>query len=79
MILGLVVCIHNTIDVVGTRQNALNQVNVAKKECDQFRDLLSSFPEGIMIWKHNKDDQTSQPSKSCDDSSMKMDHSDGLD
>lgn len=75
VILGLVVCIHNTIDVIGTRQNAFNQVNVAKKECDQFRDLLSSFPEGIMIWRHSGNDESSARNKSCDESSMKMNQS----
>ena len=49
MIVGLIVCINFTIDVVGTRQSALNEAASAKKESNQFRAILNTFPEAVMI------------------------------
>ena len=60
VILGLLVCVNFTIDVVGTRQCAQNEAAVAKKECDQFRTMFNTFPEAVMICKLEEDNQLAE-------------------
>lgn len=55
ILLGLLTAFTFTIDVVSDKKRALSRLTEVEKEKECFRATLSSFPEGVMIARVDKD------------------------